>query len=153
MAGNLHFLTPVDNLKLPFQMFKLRSLRKCLQQFFQIIMFAKESLCDLTVNEDGFITYGSFTRLEQKTIRRLIVYESALDGIHCNNRNNLSGNEGFTFCGPYYRLVVNYDIEAGVKTFPIFLSEVVVVRLFNLDSACSLTSNSPLSVRPPSYTV
>lgn len=86
-------------------------------------MFAKESLRDLTVNEDGFITYGSFTRLEQKTIRRLIVYESALDGIQCNNRNNLSGNEGFTFGGPYYGLVVNYEIEAGVKTFPIFLIE------------------------------
>lgn len=52
---------------------------------------------DLTVNEDGFITYGSFSRPEQKTIRRLLVYEGALDDINCNNRNNLSGNEGFTF--------------------------------------------------------
>lgn len=88
MAGNLHFMTPVDNSKLPFQMFKLQSLRKCLQQFFQIIMF---------VNEDGFIIYGSFSRPEQKTIRRLLVYEGALDDIDCNNRNNLSGNESFTF--------------------------------------------------------
>lgn len=141
-------MTPVDNLKLPFQMFKLQSLRKCLQQFFQIIMFAKESPRDLTVNEDGFIIYGSFSRPEQKTIRRLLVYEGALDDIDCNNRNNLSGNESFTFWGPYYQLVVNYEIEAGVKTFPIFLTEAVAARLFNLDSACCLTSNSPLSVRP-----